>query len=79
MLLLITERTRIHTMANTTYPDKNYQVDTRPKGPEPVEIVTITEVAANTFDNTIEYQLNQINISLLLILKQLQYITGEDE
>ncbi len=66
-------------MANTTYQDKNYTQDTRPKGPEPVEIVTITEVAATENNNTIEYQLEQINTTLLLILYQLTLLTGADE
>jgi hypothetical protein len=63
-------------MANTTYPDKNYTVDTRSSAPEKVNVVTT--ITADDTDSTV-YQLEQINTTLLLILYQLTLLTGEDD
>ena len=40
--------------------------------------VSQTPKVSSDIDNTV-YQLKEINMTLLLILQQLQYITGEDE
>lgn len=62
-------------MANTTYPE-GYTKDIRDRSPEKIEVVTsVTQEEVDKADAS----LGDIHETLLLILKQLQYITGEKE
>jgi hypothetical protein len=63
-------------MANTTYPDPHFTEDTRSREPEKINVV------ASVTQEEVEKEsanLDDIHETLLLILQQLRYITGEDE
>ena len=63
----------------TEHMAKDYQKDTRSTAPAEVSVVVQSAEVTTDVTHTIQYQLEQINLTLLLINYQLTLITGEDE